>query len=123
MSNDIHKNLIEPLEEIYELAEKKGIKLQEIRTGLRTGDTTITERAKMAKKPPDKEHPFGHGRIEYVATIIIAILLILIGLGFIQQSIERFNNLGEFANNEYALMIGIIIIISGLLLPVFSNLP
>jgi len=28
LSNDIHKNLVEPLEEIYELAESKGIKLQ-----------------------------------------------------------------------------------------------
>ena len=32
LSNDIHKNLIEPLDEINELAEKKGIKLQKIRT-------------------------------------------------------------------------------------------
>ncbi|VVB83030.1 ATP-dependent DNA helicase Hel308 [uncultured archaeon] len=52
LSNDIHKNLIEPLECIYELAEKKGIKLQKIRVGLRTGDTTVAERAKMARKSP-----------------------------------------------------------------------
>ncbi len=52
LSNDIHKNLIEPLEEIYDLAEKKKIKLQKIRVGLRTGDTTAAERAKMAKNAP-----------------------------------------------------------------------
>jgi ATP-dependent helicase Lhr and Lhr-like helicase len=52
LSNDIHKNLIEPLEEIYELAEKKNIKLQKINVALRTGDTTIAERAKMSKKAP-----------------------------------------------------------------------
>ena len=52
LSNDIHKNLIEPLEQITEIAAKKGIKLQEIRVGLRTGDTTIQERAKMARKIP-----------------------------------------------------------------------
>ena len=52
LSNDIAKNLIEPLEEIYEFAEKKKIKLQKIRVGLRTGDTTVAERAKMAKKAP-----------------------------------------------------------------------
>ena len=52
LSNDIHKNLIEPLECIYELAEKKGIKLQKIRVGLRTWDTTTAERAKMARKSP-----------------------------------------------------------------------
>jgi len=52
LSNDIHKNLIEPLEAIEELAKKKKIKLQKIRVGLRTGDTTTAERAKMSKKPP-----------------------------------------------------------------------
>src|SRR3990167_6798474 len=52
LSNDIHKNLVEPLEEIKELAKKKGIKLQDIRVGLRTGDTTTSERAKMLRKPP-----------------------------------------------------------------------
>jgi len=52
LSNDIHKNLFEPLGEINKLAEKKGIKLQEIRVGLRTGDTTAQERAKMARKCP-----------------------------------------------------------------------
>src|SRR3972149_4241848 len=52
LSNDIHKNLIEPLEDIRGLAEKKEIKLQNIRVGLRTGDTTASERAKMARKSP-----------------------------------------------------------------------
>jgi len=52
LSNDIHKNLEEPLAEITTLAKSKGIKLQEIKVGLRTGDTTIAERNKMAKKSP-----------------------------------------------------------------------
>ena len=52
LSNDIHKNLVEPLEEINEIAKKHKIKLQKIRIGLRTGDTTTAERAKMARKVP-----------------------------------------------------------------------
>ncbi len=52
LSNDIHKNLIEPLQEINELAKSKKANIQEIRVGLRTGDTTPSERAKMAKKSP-----------------------------------------------------------------------
>ena len=52
LSNDIHKNLIEPLWEIKELAKKKEVKLQDIRVGLRTGDTSVSERAKMMKKSP-----------------------------------------------------------------------
>jgi ATP-dependent helicase Lhr and Lhr-like helicase len=52
LSNDIFVNLEEPLKEIKELAAKKELKIQEIRVGLRTGDTTPSERAKMARKVP-----------------------------------------------------------------------
>ena len=52
LSNDIHKNLVEPLNEIRELAEKKGIKLQDIRVALRTGDTSASDKAKMLRKTP-----------------------------------------------------------------------
>lgn len=52
LSNDIHKNLVEPLREINELAEKKKVKLQEIRVGLRTGDTEAKDRVKMVRKVP-----------------------------------------------------------------------
>lgn len=52
LSNDIYFNLITPLKEIYELAEKKGIKLQKINVGLRTGDSSQAEREKMKKESP-----------------------------------------------------------------------
>jgi len=52
LSNDIFVNLETPLKEIEELAKKKDIKMQKIRVGLRTGDTTPSERAKMARKAP-----------------------------------------------------------------------
>jgi ATP-dependent Lhr-like helicase len=52
LNNDIFVNLIRPLEEIEELAKIKGISLQKIRVGLRTGDTTASEKAKMTRKSP-----------------------------------------------------------------------
>lgn len=50
--NDIYVNLTAPLNEIKELAEKKDLKMQDIRVGLRTGDTEAKERAKMLRKSP-----------------------------------------------------------------------
>ncbi|MAG02758.1 ATP-dependent helicase [Candidatus Pacearchaeota archaeon] len=52
LNNDIFVNLVKPLEEINEIAKEKEIELQEIRVGLRTGDTSAYEKSKMLKKPP-----------------------------------------------------------------------
>lgn len=52
LNNDIKKNLEEPLEEIYALAEKKGLKLEKIRIAVRTGDTESSEKQKQMRKPP-----------------------------------------------------------------------
>ncbi|MDR2167265.1 MAG: cation diffusion facilitator family transporter [Clostridiales bacterium] len=42
---------------------------------------------RMSAKPADKEHPFGHGRIEDVAGLIIAMSMIFIGIEFARSSI------------------------------------
>ncbi len=52
LNNDIKRNLEEPLAEIYDLAEKRGVKLQKIRIAVRTGDTDASERQRQMRKPP-----------------------------------------------------------------------
>lgn len=52
LSNDIHKNLSEPLNEIAALAKTRGLQMAEIRIAVRTGDTPQRERISMVKKPP-----------------------------------------------------------------------
>ena len=47
---------------------------------------------KLAKAPADKEHPFGHGRIEYISGFIVSFLVILVGFEFVKSSIERILN-------------------------------
>lgn len=47
---------------------------------------------KMASKPADAEHPFGHGRIEYLSALIVAFLVMLVGVQFIKSSVERILN-------------------------------
>jgi len=44
---------------------------------------------KISSKPPDKEHPFGHGRAELIAAVIIGVILGLIGFEFAKDSIVR----------------------------------
>lgn len=44
---------------------------------------------KMSNKPPDMDHPFGHARIEYIASSIVGFLILLIGWELIQTSFEK----------------------------------
>jgi cation diffusion facilitator family transporter len=44
---------------------------------------------RVGSKPPDKEHPFGHGRAEALATLIIASMLFMVGVDFLVKSIEK----------------------------------
>ena len=44
---------------------------------------------KMASKPADEEHPFGHGRIEYISALIVAFLVMFVGFQFVKSSITK----------------------------------
>ena len=44
---------------------------------------------KMAAQPADEEHPFGHGRMEYVSGLVISFLIMLMGFELAQSSIEK----------------------------------
>lgn len=44
---------------------------------------------KMAEKPADKEHSYGHGRIEYIAALIVSFLVIEVGFTFLKSAIEK----------------------------------
>jgi cation diffusion facilitator family transporter len=46
---------------------------------------------KLSSKKPDKEHPFGHGRWEQIAALIIAFILAVIAWGFMRDSFIKFN--------------------------------
>ena len=46
----------------------------------------------LSKKDPDKKHPFGHGRIEYISASIISIIVIYAGLNSLIRSISKIFN-------------------------------
>lgn len=47
---------------------------------------------KMANKPADAEHPFGHGRIEYITAMIVSFIVMLVGIQFVKTSFQRIVN-------------------------------
>ncbi len=49
----------------------------------------------LAKAPPDEKHPFGHGRVEFLSTLMIAILLGVVGVQFGLSSYGRLRNAAE----------------------------
>lgn len=44
---------------------------------------------KMAAKPADKEHPFGHGRMEYILSFILAIIILMVGYELVKNSVKE----------------------------------
>lgn len=44
---------------------------------------------KIANRPADKEHPFGHGRYEYIAALIVALLVLLVGFEVLCDSVPK----------------------------------
>ena len=47
---------------------------------------------KMAEKPADEEHPFGHGRIEYIAALVVAFIVLEVGFTFLKDAVGRIRN-------------------------------
>ena len=44
---------------------------------------------KLASKPADKEHPFGHGRIEYISGLIVSFMVMYVGVEFTKSSFDK----------------------------------
>lgn len=64
---------------------------------------------KIASKPADKEHPFGHGRMEYVAALIVAFLVLQVGFTFFQDAIGKIRNPQEM---EFRMISIVILLLS-----------
>lgn len=76
---------------------------------------------KLASKPPDKEHPFGHGRFEYISGLIVSFIIMLVGLEFLKSSIQKIFHPEQIQFNLISLIILIISIFIKLWLSIFNK--
>ena len=54
---------------------------------------------KLAAKPADADHPYGHGRYEYLAGLCVSVMVLVIGINLLQESFEKVLNPTEVSFN------------------------
>ena len=73
---------------------------------------------KMANKAEDKDHPFGHGRMEYISGLIVSFIIILVGFELLKESIPKIFNPEA---NAYSL-VSVIIMSAAILVKIWLGL-
>ena len=60
---------------------------------------------KMASKPADRDHPFGHGRIEYIAALIVSFLVIQVGWSFLKSAAGKIRDPEDLSFRALSLVV------------------
>lgn len=76
---------------------------------------------KMAEKPADRDHPFGHGRIEYIAALVVSFLVLEVGFTFLKDSIGKIRTPEELNFQTVSVIILILSIAVKLWLGMFNR--
>ena len=69
----------------------------------------------FSKKPADEEHPFGHGRVEYVMALLVSIVIVYVGINLFINSAKSFND----PNPNGLSLLSFIILFAGILIKVY----
>ncbi len=76
---------------------------------------------KMAEKPADKDHPFGHGRVEYISAFIVAFFVIQVGFSLFKTSIGKIRNPEEMRFHMISVAILLLSVLVKLWLGMFNR--
>lgn len=76
---------------------------------------------KLSARPADKGHPYGHGRLEYISALAVAVLVFLMGFELLKSSIDKILNPVPVTFNWLALVILIVSIFAKLWLGIFNK--
>lgn len=77
--------------------------------------------AKIAARPADKEHPFGHGRAEYISAFIIAFLILQVGFSCLKTSVSKVIRPEEVTFNWFLIGILLLSVLVKLWLSIFNK--
>lgn len=76
---------------------------------------------KMAEKPADEDHPFGHGRIEYISAFIVAFIVIQVGFSLFKSSLGKILHPEELSFNLVSVGILLMTILVKLWMALFNR--
>lgn len=76
---------------------------------------------KMANKPADPSHPYGHGRIEYISGMIVAFIVLIFGVELLKSSVDRIMNPVELTYNVWGIVVLALSIVFKLWLGLFNR--
>ena len=76
-------------------------------------DITVIIASKHASREADADHPYGHGRIETLATVVLAVTMVAVAAGLSYDAIQRLMRADELVTPDaYALLIALISVIA-----------
>ena len=65
---------------------------------------------RLANKKPDREHPFGHGRLEYLSALIISIIILYAGITSIIEAIKKIINPSKLEYTVFSIVVVVVAI-------------
>lgn len=74
---------------------------------------------KISSKPADREHPFGHARIEYIASMAVGVIVLLIGFDLLKESFFKIFDPSEMSKSYIVIAVLAVSILSKLWLGIF----
>lgn len=77
---------------------------------------------KLANKPVDREHPFGHGRLEYISALIVSFFIFLMGFELAKSSVEKIINPQDVKFNIWYIVVLVIAISVKLFMAYYNNI-
>lgn len=76
---------------------------------------------KLSNRPPDENHPFGHGRFEYISTLLVDFIVLFFGISFLKESVIKLFFPENVLFNKISVILLVLSIIAKILLSVYNK--